>query len=141
MHVFADLASVNDQRTCSGAGPVDLANAIVGTLTTAHDQPDGVQPKWSLRLTAARLYADAGDWKQALPQAELAWQPGADAPVGAFLVRVYVHNGMLAKAQRTFAEVSKRINYHDPKDRQGFMELKAFLDRAVVDTDKTPQKN
>jgi protein involved in temperature-dependent protein secretion len=118
-----------------------LANAAVAILAAAQGQSDDVQPKWSLRHTAAQLYAAAGDWKRALPQAELAWQPSADAPVGAFLVRAYVHNGMLAKAQRTFAEVAKRIKRGDPKDRQGFMELKAFLDRAVADTDKTTQKN
>ncbi|MEO7621661.1 MAG: hypothetical protein ABIS30_01235 [Gallionella sp.] len=141
MHVFADLASVNDQRICAGAGPMDLANAVVATLAEARAQSDDVKPKWSLRLTAARLYAAAGDWKLALPQAELAWQPGADAPVGAFLVRTYVHNGMLAKAQLTFAEVAKRINHDDTQDQQGFMELGSFLDRAKADSDKTHLSN
>ena len=141
MRVFADLASVNEQRICSGAGPMALANAIESILAAAQGQPDNTQPKWSLRHTAAQLYAAAGDWKRALPPAELAWQPSADAPVGAFLVRVYVHNGILAKAQRTFAEVAKRIKHDDPKDRQGFMELKAFLDRAVADTDKATDTN
>lgn len=130
MHVFGDLASVNDQRTCSGAGPVDLANAIVGMLTTAHDQPDGTQTKWSLRHTAAQLYAAAGDWKLALAQAKLAWQPGADAPVGAFLVRAYVHNGMLEEAERRYAEVAKRINRDDTHDRIGLAELGNYLDNA-----------
>ncbi len=139
--VFSDLASVNGQRICAGAGPMDLANTVVAILAAAHDQPDGVQPKWSLRLTAAQLYAAADDWKQALPQAELAWQPSADAPVGAFLVRAYVHNGMLAKAQQTFAEVARLINRDDAKDQHGLRELKNFLDRAVTDADKATHSN
>ena len=130
MHVFSDLASVSDQRTCSGAGPVDLANAIVATLNTARDQPDDVQVKWGLRLIAARLYASADKWKRALAQALLAWQPSADAPVGAFLVRAYVYNGMLAKAQRTFAEVAKRIDPDNTNDRNGLVELRRFLESA-----------
>ncbi len=141
MHVFGDLASVNDQRSCVGADPLDLANAVVATLAAAHNQPDGVQPQWSLRHTAARLYAAAGDWKLALPQAELAWQSGGDAPVGAFLVRVYVHNGMLEKAERTYAEIAKRINRDDTNERNGLTELKNFLDRAKADSDKATHSN
>jgi len=138
---FADLASVNDQRTCVGAGPMNLANAIVAVLTKAHDQADSVKPKWSLRLTAARLYANAGDWKLALPQAELAWQPDADAPVGAFLVQAYVHNGMLEKAESTYAEVGKRITRGSPKDQRGLMELRSFLDLSKASADKAARSN
>lgn len=137
MHMFADLASVDDRRICVGAKPMALADAIVAMLAGAHDQSDDVQPKWSLRLTAARLYADAGDWKRALPQAELAWQAGADAPVGAFLVRAYVHNGMQAEAERTFTEVTKRIKSDDARDRQGILELRNFLDQAKANPTQT----
>jgi len=133
MHVFSDLASVNNQRTCAEAGPADLANAIVAMLAAAHDQPDGEHPKWSLRLTAAQLYAAAGDWKRALSQAELAWQPGVDAPVGAFLVRVYIQNGMRAEAERTYAEVAKRIDLGSIQDRRGLTELRNYLDRPATD--------
>lgn len=136
MHVFSDLASVSNQRICTEAGPADLASAIVATLAAAHDQPDGVQPKWSLRLTAAQLYAAADDWNRALAQAILAWQPSADAPVGAFLVRAYVHNGMREEAERTFAAVAKRINRENPKDLNGLTELRNYLDRAATDLDK-----
>ena len=134
--VFTDLASINDQRTCAGAGPVDLANAIVAILAAARDQPDNVQAKWSLRHTAALLYADAGDWKQALPQAELAWQSGGDAPVGAFLVRAYIHNGMREQAERTYVEVAKRIDPENTNDRRGLVNLRSYLDHALVDSNK-----
>jgi hypothetical protein len=141
MHVFGDLALVNDQRTCFGAGPIDLADAVVAMLATAHDQLDGVQPKWSLRLTAARLYAAAGDWKLALPQAELAWQPGADAPVGAFLVRAYVHNGMPDEAERAYAEVAKRIDPGNTNDRNGLVELRSFLESAKGNSNQVGHPN
>jgi len=135
-YVFADLASINNQRVCNGAGPAMLADTIVAMLAVAHNQPDGSQPKWRLRNTAAQLYAAAEDWKRALAQAELAWQPGADAPVGAFLVRTYVKNGMQEKAERTFEEVAKRVNHNDFKDRNGLIELRRFLDQAAVDSEK-----
>ena len=134
MYVFADLASINNQRTCNGAGPEMLADTIVAILAVAHNQPDGVEPKWKLRNTAAQLYAAAGDWKRALAQAELAWQPGADAPVGAFLVRAYVRNGMRENAERTFSEVAKRMDHNDFKDRSGLIELRHFLDPAAEDS-------
>jgi len=138
---FADLASANDQRACVGAGPVDLAKTAVAILEAAHNQPDSVKPKWSLRLTAARLYADAGDWKQALLQAELAWQPGADAPVGAFLARAYAHNGMQEEAERTYAEVAKRIDPGNANDQSGLAALRSFLDQAKADSNKSAPSN
>ncbi len=141
MYTFADLATVNDQRTCTGAGPKDLADAIVTILAAAHDQPDNVQPKWSLRHTAARLYADAGDWKRALAQSERAWQSGGDAPVGAFLARAYVHNGMRERAERVYTEVAKRINRDNTQDRRGLTELRNFLDRQAVDSDNAAKPN
>ena len=134
--LFTDLASVNDQRTCTGAGPRELADAIIAMLAAAHNQPENEDPKWSLRYTAARLYADAGDWKRALPQAEIAWRSGADAPVGAFLVRVYVHNGMREKAERTYVEVAQRIDPNNSDDRNGLMNLKNYLDQTAVDANK-----
>ena len=138
---FADLALANDQRTCAGAGPMDLADAIVAMLAAARNQPDSEYPKWSMRLIAARLYADAGDWQQALPQAELAWQPGADAPVGAFLVRAYVHNGMSEKAEHTYAEVVKRIDRYNTNDQLGIAALKNFLDQSALDSNKVTHIN
>jgi len=137
MYTFADLATVNDQRTCTGTGPKDLADAILTILAAAHDQPDNVQPKWSLRHTAARLYANAGNWKRALAQSERAWQSGGDAPVGAFLARAYVHNGMRAQAERTYAQIAKRINPENAQDRAGLAELRSFLDRTATDSDKS----
>ena len=136
MYVFADLASINNQRVCNGAGPEVLADTIVAILTVAQNQADGSQPKWKLRHTAAKLYASANDWKRALAQAELAWQPSADAPVGAFLVRTYVQNGMRENAEHTFDEVAKRMNRNDFKDRNGLSELRRFLDQAAADSDK-----
>jgi len=135
MHVFTGLASVNDQRVCAGAGPEDLANTIVAILAAAHNQPDGVHQKWALRHTAAQLYAAADDWKHALPQAELAWRTGGDAPVGAFLVRAYVHNGMRESAERTFTEVARRINADNANDRNGLAELRQYLDHESSDPD------
>lgn len=134
MYAFSDLATVNDQRTCAGAGPKDLADAIVAILVAAHDQPDGVQAKWSLRHTAARLYAASGDWKRALAQSQRAWQSGGDAPVGAFLVRAYLHNGMREQAERTYAQVAQRIDRDNPNDQHGFGDLKIFLDRTAIDS-------
>ena len=133
MYVFADLATINDQRACNGASPAMLADTIVAMLAVAHSQPDGILPKWKLRNTAAQLYAAAGDWNLAMAQAELAWQPTADAPVGAFLVRTYARNGMQEKAERTFDEVARRVNRNDFKDRNGLIELRQFLDRAAAD--------
>ncbi|MBS0382061.1 MAG: hypothetical protein JSR56_06485 [Proteobacteria bacterium] len=136
MHVFSDLAQVNEQRTCNGAGPIALADAAVAIVDAAHGQSDNIQPKWSMRLTAARLYANGGNWKLALKQAELAWQPGADAPVGAFLVRAYVHNGMHAEAERTYSEVAGKINRKSAADRSGLEELKKFIDHDSRAADK-----
>ena len=141
MYVFEDLASLDAERTCTNAPPTALADTIDALLAAANAQPEGQRPKWGLRLIAADLRGRSGDWPRALAQAKLAWQPQADAPVGDFLVRAYVHNGMLAEAQLTFVEVAKRINHDNTKDQQGFMELGSFLNRAISDSDKTTLSN
>jgi len=105
-------------------------------LAAANHQPDNLQTKWGLRHTAARLYADAGDWKRALVQAKLAWESGADAPVGAFLVRAFVHNGMREEAERTYAQIAQRIDPDNSNDRHGLKELRNYLDRPAIDSGK-----
>lgn len=127
MYAFENLAVLTAESDCAKAGPVELADTIVAMLTAAHAQSNSNLAKFRLRLTAAELYARTGDWTRALPQARLAWQPGADAPVGAFLVRVYVHNGMYAEAERTYAEVARRIKPDSLDDQRGLAALRAFL--------------
>lgn len=134
MYAFDNLADFTGQRACEQAEPVVLADTIVAMLAATPAQPDSDRSKWRLRLTAAQLYARAGDWLRALPQAQLAWQPSADAPVGAFLSRVYVHNGMHAEAERTYAEVARRIRPGDMNDQQGLSALRGFLDDAAAKT-------
>lgn len=130
MYVFEDLASVDAERPCAGAGAVELADTAEALLAAAHAQPDAQRPKWRLRLTAADLHARTDDWTRALMQARLAWQPGADAAVGDFLVRAYIRNGMHVEAERTYEEVARRIKPHDANDQRGLEDLRKFLDSA-----------
>jgi hypothetical protein len=131
MYVFEDLASIDAARPCTGASAAELADTIEALLTATQAQPDGQRPKWRLRLAAADLHARAGDWSRALLQAQLAWQPNAEAAVGDFLVRAYMHNGMRVDAERTYGEVARRIKPGNIKDRQGLEELRKLLDRSA----------
>lgn len=128
MYAFENLAAFSAQHACAQVNPTEMADTIVAMLAVAHKQPDSQLPKWRLRLAAAEFYARAGNWALALSQAKLAWQPTADAPVGGFLARVYVHNGMRADAERTYAEVARRIKSGDTNDQRGLADLREFLD-------------
>ncbi|MFK2903238.1 hypothetical protein ISP17_04625 [Dyella ginsengisoli] len=132
MYAFDNLADFGAQRPCKGAEPATVADTIVAMLAATPSQSDGERAKWRLRLTAAELYAQTGDWVRAMPQARLAWQPGADAPVGAFLIRVYVHNGMHAEAERMYAEVARRAKPGDINDQRGLAALREFLDQDAT---------
>jgi len=141
MFVLQDLAQQDVERTCAGAGPLEQADMIEALLAATPAQPEGQIPKWHLRLTAADLAARTGDWARALSQARLAWRPEADAPVGAFLVRAYVHNGQLEKARQTYAEVAQRVNRDNVNDQKGLLELKAYIDRAAAEAGNAPPAN
>lgn len=130
MTAFQNLAAADSQRACAGADAKTIADTINALLSLAHAQPDTQLPKWRLRLVAAELYARTGDWTRALPQAQLAWQPTADAPVGGFLIHVYIHNGMRADAERTYSEVARRVKLDNTNDQSGLAGLREFLDRT-----------
>lgn len=126
---FELLASVNNDHDCGIVSPGLIADSIVRMLDSAQAQPDHVAPKWRLRHTAARMYARAGRWAEALPQARLSWQPTAAPKAGGFLVHAYLRNNMHPLAERTFAEVAARVDEHDSAGKAGLAGLRTMLDR------------
>lgn len=140
MFLFLNLTALDAERPCAGAGARAQVDAIEGLLAATPTQPDSQTPKWHLRLMAADMAARTGDWKRALIHARLAWQPTADAAVGGFLVRVFVHNGQFENARKTYAQVANRIHSDDTRDRQGLAELKAYIDQAMSNATQPPAK-
>jgi hypothetical protein len=121
--------SGNPKSNCGMVTPVMIAETIDHIVDAAIAQPDTNLPKWRLRLTAARLYARAGRWQDALSQAKLAWQPNADAAAGGFLAQAYAHNGMMIDAERAYSQAKARTSPYNKEDLAGLSDLRVFLDQ------------
>jgi hypothetical protein len=128
MQAFDLLDRVSADKDCGLVSPSIIADSIDLIVDAATAQPDTALAKWRMRMISAKLYARSGDWKSALPQAELSWQPSAAPAAGAFLVRAYANNGMQVEAERTYLQVAARINRYSTQDIEGLAELRKFLD-------------
>lgn len=124
------LQAAESQFGCGEVDALALASAAAAIADAATQMPDTEAVKWRLRFLATQLYGRAGRWDLALPQGELAWQPGADAPAGAMLARAYAHRGMKAEAERTYREVDARTDPYNQSYRKGLQELRRFLDQV-----------
>lgn len=113
VYAFANLASASGRSGCGDIGPGDVADRIVHALEVSRLQPPTVQAQWLLRYQAARLYADAGRWKDSQREGELAWQPNSDPAVGAHLAQVYARQGMYDAAFQTLRDTTARTKCHD----------------------------
>jgi hypothetical protein len=112
IHAFNVLALSSEK----GCGPVSqrmLADAISTIADNATGQSVERQPQWLTRFVAANLYVRAQAWDEALLQAQLSWQPGADPGMGGLLVELYARKGDLDAAKRTVAETGARLKCHD----------------------------
>jgi hypothetical protein len=137
MDAFEALAAYGAQpHSNCGRVTSDMAANSISHIIDASMQSDAYQGKWRSRVVAANLYGRAGDWKNALVQAKLAWQPSADPAAGGFLARAYAHNGMLDLAERTYAEVARRIRPDDINGKLGLAELRKFLDGYAATSGK-----
>ena len=115
-------------KGCGAVSLLDIAQTTDALIAAAHAQPDSVRSKWVARAIAAQLYARADHWPQAQVQAELAWQPAADLAIGEMLTRIYVHNGRLLEAERTYAQLSQRTKPYDTPGQHNLRELRKLLD-------------
>jgi pentatricopeptide repeat protein len=111
--------------------PLMLARMTDAIADASTGLSDGASRKWRLRVVASRLFSRAGRWDLALEQAKLAWQPGADAPAGAFLVRAYAQNGRFDDARRVLAETQARIDPGNVAYVQGMQGLREFVERMA----------
>lgn len=123
------MAGMGPEADCGPVTPLLLASATDEIADASTGLPDSASRKWRLRIVAARLYGRAGRWDLAREQAALAWQPGADAPAGAFLVRAYAHTGMFEDARRVLAETQARVGPDNLEYARGLAGLRNFLDR------------
>lgn len=105
------------------------ADSIVRLLDSTPEQGQGAQPKWLLRTTAASMYVHIGRWKDAQHQAELAWLPErSDTAIGGLLIRILIHNGDKAAAQRTLDQVRARVPSYQIAPNEGLKALQAQID-------------
>ncbi|NUO78232.1 MAG: hypothetical protein HOQ32_19760 [Lysobacter sp.] len=117
-------------KGCGEVSLLDMAQTTEKLIDAAHAQPDGLRSKWVTRAIAAEFYARARHWQQAEAQAALAWHPGADFAVGEMLVRLYLHNGKLSDAERTYAGLKAQTRPYDGIGQKYLRELGTAIAQA-----------
>jgi hypothetical protein len=125
------LIDLGPPADCGKVTPLMLARMTDAIADASTGLSDGASRKWRLRVVASRLFARAGRWDLALEQAKLAWQRGAEAPAGAFLVRAYAQNGQFDDARRVLAETQARIDPGNIAYVQGMQGLREFVERMA----------
>lgn len=105
------------------------ADSIVRLLDSTSGQSDRAQPRWLLRTTVASMYMHAERWEDAQRQAEQAWIPGrSDTAIGGLLVRIHIHNGNKAAAQKTLNQMRAEVPSYQVAANQGLEALQAQID-------------
>lgn len=111
-HAFNVLA-LSSEKGCGPASQRMLADTVRQIADNTSSQSEQRQPQWLTRFVAANLYVRAEAWDEALQQAQLSWQAGADPGMGALLIQLYARKGDLTAARRTAAETGARLKCHD----------------------------
>ncbi|MCF7222041.1 hypothetical protein [Marilutibacter chinensis] len=135
---FGLLSRVVGDTSCAGVTPSGIADAMAHALEVASDQPDTSKSKWRLRLVLAQSLAQAGRGADALTQARLAWQPGADIAVGSTLVQLAVQQGDTELARRTVVEMAARSGRFDQLALAEVARMQAYIAEATSIETATP---
>jgi hypothetical protein len=130
--MFLYVIQASDEGRCKGITPIQLADALARAADKATRQADDAWPKARLRQLAARRYADAGLWSQALTQARLSWHKTTHPAYALLLVEALVHQGQIEEARRIYAEAAARTDFGDPGAAEGLRKLQLILDQPAA---------
>ncbi|MET4728964.1 hypothetical protein ABIE09_002776 [Lysobacter enzymogenes] len=105
-----------------------IADSIERLLAEAQTQPERSKAKAMMRMSAATANVRADRWDRAQMHAEKAWRGGgADPAMGAFLARIYVHNGHKRAASTTLQELSSRVRRYETVANQELDSIRALI--------------
>ena len=126
---LADKAE-RSQHACGRLGFMQLAKQFRALADNASDQPADSFTRYTARHQSARMYAAAGDFKNALKQSKLAWQPTAPVPYSGLLIRMLIVNGELGAADSILAEARLRAKSYDERDQAGLDLMEDLIRQA-----------
>lgn len=126
------IVDLPPEAECGSVTPLMLADMVEKIADASTGLSANADRKWPLRVYAARLYARGGRWDLALEQARLGWQPRADAPAGAFLVRALVQNGQVDEARSRLQEVRVRVDPRNLQYMKGLEDLEQFIEQRAA---------
>ncbi|KAB8183895.1 hypothetical protein FKV24_011005 [Lysobacter maris] len=139
VQAFGPLAKAVAEGRCDKAiDASQVGDTIVKILDHTQAQSAASKPKWLMRTAAAQQYMRANRWSDAEAQAELAWQPGADAAVGALLTQVYIHNGKKEKASRVLSQVADRVGGYEIGGQREILRLQQKIDEMTSLKEEAP---
>lgn len=126
---FSVLARAQSQFGCGAVSGDDIADAIAGIVDRASAQRSTAEPRWRARYIAASVFLRTGSTERALQQAELAWQPTADAAVGSVLFQVHLRRGDPPGAAAVLDEMEARIPWYRTSDLRRLQSLRTMLSK------------
>lgn len=126
---FNLIYEITGATPCAPFTDVDLAGALITLADRAQAQP-GSGETWRLRYQAAAFLVRAEEWSSALPQATLAWHPGAEPPVSFPLFQSQLQLGDIAGAAQTLKEVSERADPSNSQDQEAIRWMRAQIEAA-----------
>lgn len=128
---FRTLAEQVSNKGCRGLGRTNVADAMVSVADRASAQPESLIFKWAMRNDAARLYAGAGAWSEALRQARIAWTHSGSTEIVEVLVLALLEKGEVDHAEQIYREAALRAS--SVRDEALLLRLRSAIDhhRAI----------
>ena len=98
--------------------PLAAAHLVSRIVDGASEQDMQTANKSMMRRLAGQLYARAGRWDLARPQAQLAWEGERNLPNASLLVRAEIHAGSSAAAEAALEEMRALRDAEQPSWRE-----------------------
>jgi protein O-mannosyl-transferase len=126
---FRGILNAIGQKGCGRVSSPMVGAALVRLADRAHAQSDKARPKIVLRYYAAEAYVRAHNWKAALPQAKLAWQPNAETALARPLVLSQLGLRDITGAENTWQEARARAELSNAADQEALRWLQIQIEQ------------
>lgn len=133
---FEKLGDLLRKGPCEGLDRIALGRTV-RDMVDAAPQPENLTQKWRSRFVAARLFAEEGQFDEAINQAAKAWMSGsADPAVGVYLANLYFAAGDQPSARIMANEVEMRTKAWDRRNISQIKDLKSRLGLHAQSSEK-----
>lgn len=123
---------VTAKQDCGGVPDPVIGHALAQLADRAKTNADTDTIKIRIRYQSASFLLRANQWRAALEQAKLAWQPNSDTPIALPLVLSQLHVGDIKGAKQTLREVEARADMSNAQEKGSIDWLRKQIDSAEL---------